>query len=81
MLINVDKLFTICLLFHFVFIYFHSTNFYLFLLRDLPRINSRTVDLDYLQKLPNDSVGNTYYKFLETNVSIIYKNTSNTVRC
>ncbi|CAH1389168.1 unnamed protein product [Nezara viridula] len=37
------------------------------ILKDLPRINSRTVDLDYLQKLPNNSVGNTYYKFLETN--------------
>lgn len=42
------------------------------ILKDLPRINSRTVDLDYLHKLPNNTVGSTYYKFLETNVSIIY---------
>jgi ubiquinone biosynthesis protein COQ4 len=32
-----------------------------------PRINSKTVDLDRLSKLPKDTVGGTYYAFLEKN--------------
>lgn len=38
------------------------------ILLDRPRINSRTVDLDALKRLPEDSFGFTYRKFLDDNV-------------
>lgn len=40
------------------------------ILSDKPRINSRTVDLDALGKLPVDTFGYAYKKFLDDNVRI-----------
>lgn len=37
------------------------------ILKDMPRINSRTINLGYLKNLPVNTVGNTYYTFLEKN--------------
>lgn len=37
------------------------------ILRDRPRINTRTVDLDYLSRLPDYTFGYTYYRFLHDN--------------
>ncbi|RZC39315.1 Coq4 domain containing protein [Asbolus verrucosus] len=37
------------------------------ILRTRPRINSKTVDLDWLKKLPDDTLGKTYINFLERN--------------
>lgn len=39
------------------------------ILRLRPRINSKTVDLEMLKKLPEDTLGRTYLKFLDDNVS------------
>jgi ubiquinone biosynthesis protein COQ4 len=39
------------------------------ILRLRPRINTKTVDLDKLKTLPEDTLGGTYVKFLEKNVS------------
>ena len=42
--------------------------------RERPRINSQTVDLDYLRTLPEEAFGRQYMYFLEKNVcSIIIK--------
>lgn len=35
------------------------------ILRERPRITSTSLDLDYLRSLPDDSVGNTYIKWLD----------------
>ncbi|GMM33528.1 ubiquinone biosynthesis protein [Saccharomycopsis crataegensis] len=35
------------------------------ILRERPRITSKTLDLDYLKSLPPDTFGNTYYKWLQ----------------
>ncbi|XP_064458296.1 ubiquinone biosynthesis protein COQ4 homolog, mitochondrial-like [Ornithodoros turicata] len=37
------------------------------ILRDRPRINTRTVDLSYLKQLPTDTFGYAYYQFLLNN--------------
>ncbi|KAG0721491.1 Ubiquinone biosynthesis protein COQ4, mitochondrial [Chionoecetes opilio] len=37
------------------------------ILVDKPRINTSTIDLDALRKLPDDSLGRTYINFLEVN--------------
>jgi len=37
------------------------------ILREKPRINSKTIDLDRLSKLPPESFGRTYYEFLKRN--------------
>lgn len=39
------------------------------ILNEQPRINSSIVDLDALGKLPNDTFGYAYKKFLDDNVS------------
>ena len=39
------------------------------ILRQKPRINSQTVDLDKLKKYPEGTLGRTYTRFLEDNVS------------
>lgn len=36
-------------------------------LRDRPRINTSTVDLQYLERLPKDTFGYAYYRFLVDN--------------
>lgn len=40
------------------------------LLTDKPRISSKTIDLDALGRLPVDTFGYAYKKFLDVNVSI-----------
>lgn len=40
------------------------------ILSDKPRINSKTIDLEALGKLPVDTFGYAYKKFLDDNVSI-----------
>lgn len=40
------------------------------ILTDKPRINSKTIDLDALGKLPVDTFGYAYKKFLDDNVCI-----------
>ena len=42
------------------------------ILREKPRINTRTVNLDELKGLPEDTFGHHYYKFLDDNVSAFY---------
>ncbi|CAG9819380.1 unnamed protein product [Phaedon cochleariae] len=37
------------------------------ILEERPRINSSTVNLDYLSTLPNNTLGKTYYNFLSKN--------------
>lgn len=37
--------------------------------RDRPRINTSTLDLDYLRQLPKETFGHAYYRFLADNVS------------
>ncbi|KAJ8978227.1 hypothetical protein NQ317_016378 [Molorchus minor] len=37
------------------------------ILTERPRINTSTVNLEYLKKLPNDTLGKTYSNFLEKN--------------
>jgi ubiquinone biosynthesis protein COQ4 len=39
------------------------------ILREKPRINTKTVNLDELKNLPNDTFGHHYFKFLDDNVS------------
>lgn len=41
------------------------------ILSDRPRINSNVIDLDALGKLPADTFGYAYRKFLDDNVSMI----------
>lgn len=41
------------------------------ILHDKPRINSKTVDLNALRNLPENTFGYTYITFLEENVSFI----------
>ncbi len=36
--------------------------------REQPLINTRTVDVDYLRTLPEDTFGKAYANFLDTNV-------------
>lgn len=38
------------------------------ILEDNPRINSKTIDIEKLSALPEDTFGRYYYKFLKTNV-------------
>lgn len=40
------------------------------ILTDRPRINSKAIDLDALGKLPTDTFGYAYKKFLDDNVSV-----------
>lgn len=40
------------------------------ILTDMPRINSKTIDLNALGELPDDTFGYAYKKFLDDNVSI-----------
>lgn len=42
------------------------------ILSQKPRINTKTVDLNELQNLPEDTFGFQYFKFLEVNVSFIF---------
>lgn len=44
------------------------------ILLERPRINSEMIDLDALGKLPNDTFGYAYKKFLDDNVSKIISN-------
>ncbi|EEC10346.1 ubiquinone biosynthesis protein, putative [Ixodes scapularis] len=37
------------------------------ILRDRPRINTSTLDLDYLRQLPKETFGHAYYRFLADN--------------
>jgi ubiquinone biosynthesis protein Coq4 len=37
--------------------------------RNRPRINSHTVDLEKLRQMPDGTLGRTYIKFLDSNVS------------
>lgn len=37
------------------------------ILRDKPQINSRTIDLEHLGRLPPETFGRTYYDFLQSN--------------
>ncbi|XP_030750897.1 ubiquinone biosynthesis protein COQ4 homolog, mitochondrial [Sitophilus oryzae] len=37
------------------------------ILREQPRINTKSVDFDYLKSLPNDTLGYMYFKFIQTN--------------
>lgn len=37
------------------------------ILQDRPRINTNTVNMEYLVTLPEDTLGHIYYKFLKTN--------------
>lgn len=46
------------------------------ILTDKPRINSKTIDLDALGKLPNDTFGYAYKKFLDDNVCEITLNSA-----
>lgn len=39
------------------------------ILKQKPRINTKTVNLDELKKMPTDTFGHHYYKFLDDNVS------------
>lgn len=39
------------------------------ILRDKPRINTKTVDLNALRNLPETTFGHIYVKFLDDNVS------------
>lgn len=38
------------------------------IMKDKPRINTKTVNLDHLRELPPNSLGRAYLKFLEDNV-------------
>ena len=40
------------------------------ILSQKPRINSKTVDMEYLKTLPEDTFGRAYITFLEDNVSM-----------
>lgn len=42
----------------------------LLILKDLPRINSKTIDLEALAKLPPNTFGYAYKKFLNDNVNL-----------
>lgn len=42
------------------------------ILTDKPRINSKSIDLDALGRLPPDSFGFAYKKFLDDNVIFIF---------
>lgn len=42
------------------------------ILKDLPRINSTTIDLEALGKLPPNTFGYAYKKFLDDNVNLDY---------
>jgi ubiquinone biosynthesis protein Coq4 len=48
---------------------FHSVVKKCFCYRNRPRINSRTVDLEKLRQMPDGTLGRTYIKFLDSNVS------------
>ena len=61
---------------------FNSTNintkfikyFYCILcFREKPRINTQTVDIDYLRTLPDNTFGKAYANFLDINVSYTAK--------
>lgn len=41
------------------------------ILKEKPRINTKTVNLDELKSMPTDTFGYHYYKFLEDNVSFL----------
>lgn len=43
------------------------------ILEQKPRINTTTVDLEMLKRLPPYSFGRVYVEFLETNVNLKYK--------
>lgn len=47
------------------------------ILMQMPRINSKSIDLEALDKLPVDTFGYAYKKFLDENVSIGDKKCSN----
>lgn len=40
------------------------------ILKDLPRINSTAIDLEALGKLPSNTFGYAYKKFLDDNVNV-----------
>lgn len=46
-----------------------NQNICIVFLRERPRINSSTVDFEYLKSLPESSLGGAYVKFLQDNVS------------
>lgn len=53
-----------------LYVYVVGNGFELILLyRDRPRINTSTLDLDYLRQLPEETFGHAYYRFLADNVS------------
>jgi Coenzyme Q (ubiquinone) biosynthesis protein Coq4 len=41
------------------------------ILKEKPRINTKTVNLEELKNMPEESMGYHYYKFLEDNVSVV----------
>ena len=43
------------------------------ILTEKPRINSKTIDLEYLKTLPEGTIGKTYSNFLEVNVSFAFR--------
>lgn len=40
------------------------------ILLEKPRINSNTIDIEKLSRLPQNTFGHTYYSFLDNNVSL-----------
>lgn len=40
------------------------------ILNEKPRINTKTIDLNTLRKLPDETFGRAYVKFLDDNVSL-----------
>lgn len=40
------------------------------ILNEKPRINTKTIDLNTLRKLPDGTFGRSYVKFLDDNVSL-----------
>lgn len=49
-----------------------STEEGLEILKDKPRINSKTIDLELLDKLPENTFGKAYSDFLKDNVTFFY---------
>ena len=46
------------------------------ILEDNPRINSKTIDIEKLASLPEETFGHCYYKFLKNNVIFNLKSMS-----
>ena len=46
------------------------------ILDDRPRINSSTIDFEKLKRMPEDTFGYAYWKFLNDNVSFVFSEMS-----